>query len=101
MAEVWHSGKRIPPDRFLILDRSGGKTERRVDDYAGMKQLIESVEVARVTGGQPSKYHGLTTIDHRTKVTRPARATVRYVGSPAAVRASSLLQNHWVLTHLR
>jgi hypothetical protein len=76
VAEIWHSGKRIPPDRFLIVDRSGRKTERRVDDYIAMKQLIESVEIARITGSQPSKHHRSTTIDHRTTVTRPAaRAT--------------------------
>jgi hypothetical protein len=41
-----------------------------------MKQLIESVEIARITGSQPSKHHRLTTIDHRMTVTRPApRAT--------------------------
>jgi hypothetical protein len=29
-----------------------------VDDCVRMKQLIECIEIARITGSQPSKHHG-------------------------------------------
>jgi hypothetical protein len=41
-----------------------------------VQQLIEGVEIARITGSQPSEHHRLASIDHRTKLTGPApRAT--------------------------
>ncbi|HZB05544.1 MAG TPA: hypothetical protein VE449_03055 [Thermoleophilaceae bacterium] len=72
MAEVRHGGNRVPPNRLLIVDRGGGKTERRVDYHVAVQQLIEGVEIARITGSQPSEHHRLASIDHRTKLTGPA-----------------------------
>jgi hypothetical protein len=74
VAEVRHSGKRVPPNRLLIVDCGGGKTERRVDYHVAVQQLIEGVEIARITGSQPSKHHRLASIDHRTKLTVRLRA---------------------------
>jgi hypothetical protein len=54
VAEIWHSGERVPPHRFLMVDRGGRKTERRVDDYVAMKQFVERVQIAGITGSQPA-----------------------------------------------
>jgi hypothetical protein len=37
-----------------------------------VQQVIEGVEIARITGSQPSEHHRLASIDHRTKLTGPA-----------------------------
>src|SRR5215210_6624365 len=60
-----------------------------------MKQLIEGVEVARVTGRQPAKHHRLARIDDAAKLLPQDRArrsaTAASREKPAARRASPSL----------
>ena len=50
VAKVCHSGKRVLPDRLLVVDTTGGEAEWRMDDDVRMKQVIETVQIARITG---------------------------------------------------
>jgi SnoaL-like domain len=70
VAETRHCGKGLLPDRFLGVAAGRGQAERRMDYCIRMEQLVESIEIARVTGGQPSKHHCSTRIHGGTKLPR-------------------------------
>lgn len=74
VTKVRHRGKRLLPYPLLGVKASAGQTERRVNDRVRMKQLIKGVQIARVTGGQPSKDDCLARIHNGTKLShQPGR----------------------------
>jgi hypothetical protein len=68
VAKVWHRGERVVPHLFLLLDAGGGKPQRRVDDHLRMKEVIERVQVARVSCCQPSEHSRLARVGHGTNL---------------------------------
>jgi len=76
VAKVGQCGKRLIPDCFLVVDVACGEAKRRVDGYVPMKQLIESVQITRITRSEPSKHHRLARVEHDLKVALPSGTSI-------------------------
>ena len=72
VAKVWHSGKRVLPHSLLGLAAGGGESERGVDDGVRMDQVIESIEITRITRIKPSKHNCLAKIHRDAKLSHRA-----------------------------
>ena len=92
VAEIGHRGEGVSPDRLLFVGARGGQPSGRVDDSVGVEQLVEQVEVAGVTGGQPSKDDGRLSFGHGRRVSHQVRSDAGSVAGrtevPLAIRQS-------------
>ena len=66
VSKVGDCCRGVPPDRLLLLGAGGGEPRRSVDDSVQVEQLIEGVELSRISrrepleDDRPTRIHGLS-----------------------------------------